>query len=140
VFGYSFSYERKEPQRIRNPSEGEYEHQRTGSNSGSGNGSGYNKITCESGNDGYLSWRRHKAPSPTRNRMNIITKNYRPENKFDNRNNIGSNQPHNDRLSKPKVISRISDLPMAIKDQGGFMEMNLVPFFFIRIAFFIKCI
>lgn len=118
LFVLSFSYDRKEPQRNRNTSEGEYfgrkkeeEYHRPGNEPA-------HKSSNDSANtDGYLSWRRNKAPSPSRTRLGIMPRNNRSDHKFDNRG-ISSGGP--DRLNKSKINSRITELPSVVKEQGRY--------------------
>lgn len=115
---FSFSFERK-PTRSRNPSEGENQNRKNDDyrhhSSRSTNEENRNEST---NNDGYLSWRKTKNPSPSRTRLGIMGRNYRSDNKFDSfRNNSND---HEKLSNKIKINNKINELPAIVRDQSKF--------------------
>lgn len=114
IFSHSFSYERKNSQRSRNPSETESQRGRKDDDRYRSNDN--NARNSESlNNDGYLSWRRNKNPSPSRTRVGIMTRNYR--NEGNSSRNFSSDQ---DRINnKIKINNKMNELPNLVKDPGN---------------------
>lgn len=118
-YAISFSFERKPTQRSRNPSEGENQNRRKDDDYrySSRSNNEENRPAESSNNDGYLSWRRNKNPSPSRTRLGIMGRNYRSD-KFDSfRNN--SNE-HEKISNKIKINNKINELPAIVRDQSKF--------------------
>lgn len=112
----SFSYERKNPPRSRNPSETE-NHSRRKEDERYRSNDNNARHSESSNNDGYLAWRRNKNPSPSRTRLGIMTRNHRNEGtRNEGTRNFSSDQ---ERISnKIKINNKMNELPSLVKDSG----------------------